>query len=69
MEKVQNMPTAFYESRLLSIKQIQEMMGISRQTLWRLVNSKRDPLPSVMIRGNRKFKLDQVNWWIDSHAA
>lgn len=61
------LPDAFYESRLLSCRQVQDMMGISKGTLFNLLRNKKDPFPSVKIGRNRKFKLDKVLWWIDKH--
>lgn len=59
------MPDAFYESRLLSSRQTQEMLGVSKMTLWRLLQNKKDPIPSVKIGHKRKFKLDKLLWWIE----
>lgn len=64
---VPKMPAAFYESRLLSSRQAAEMLGVSKMTLWRFTQDKKDPIPSVKIGHNRKFKLDKLLWWIEKH--
>lgn len=61
------LPDAFHDSRLLSCRQAQEMLGLSKSSLYRLLLSKKDPIPSVKIGRIRKFKLDKLLWWIEKH--
>ncbi len=61
------LPEAFQQSRLLSCRQAQEMLGISKASLFRLLAIKNDPIPSVKIGRARKFKLDKLLWWIEKH--
>lgn len=62
------LPEAFYNGRLLSTKQAQEMLGVGKVTLFKMLRNKSDPLPSFRVGRLRKFKLDQLLWWIDKHA-
>lgn len=59
------LPAAFYENRMLTFKQTEEMLGVKKAKLFRLLNDKKDPLPSYKIGGSRKFKLDKLIWWIE----
>jgi excisionase family DNA binding protein len=61
------MPDAFQQSRLLSVRQAQEMLGVSKKTIHRLLGNKTDPIPSVKIGHSRKFQLDKLLWWIEKH--
>lgn len=60
-------PDAFQDSRLLSRNQVCDMLGVSIVTLHKLINSRKDPIPTVKIGHMRRFKLDQVIWWIEKH--
>lgn len=60
-------PDAFFDSRLLSRKQVLAMLGISQTTLTRMLNNKRDAIPSIKLGASRKFQLDKVLWWIEKH--
>lgn len=59
------LPAAFHESRMLSRKQVQEMLGIKKAAFFRLLKNKKDPFPRYKIGGRLKFKLDKVIWWIE----
>lgn len=50
---------------MLNVKQVQEMLGVEKAKLYRLLGDKNDPIPSYKIGGSRKFKLDRVIWWIE----
>jgi predicted DNA-binding transcriptional regulator AlpA len=67
MDKQGLLPDVFYQRRLLSSEEVENHMGISRTTLWRLMKRKKNPLPSFKIGRNTKFKLDKVLWWIDNN--
>ena len=58
-------PEAYLDSRLLSTDEAQKLLGISRGTLYALINNKKDPIPTFKIGHFRKFKLDKLLWWID----
>lgn len=69
MADTQTLPAAFYDSRLLTVKQLEEMMGIKKSAIYNLLRNKTDPIPSVKIGKHRRFKLDKVLWWIEKHEA
>jgi len=69
METTKEMPAAYYESRLLTMKQLEEMVGYCRQTITKWAERKKDPLPRVKIGREYRFKLDKVNWWIEKHEV
>lgn len=59
------LPAAFYENRMLTFKQTEEMLGVKKAKLFKLLKDKKNPLPSYKIGGSRKFKLDKLIWWIE----
>jgi excisionase family DNA binding protein len=59
------MPDAYKDSRLLSTEEAQKLLGVSRGTLYALINNKKNPIPTFKIGHFRKFKLDKLLWWID----
>jgi excisionase family DNA binding protein len=68
METAEQLPAAYYDSRMLSTKQAQEMLGVGKVTLFKMIRNKADPLPSYKVGRLRKFKLDALLWWIEKHA-
>lgn len=54
-------------NRLLSAPEVQQILGVGKSTLYGLLRSKKDPIPSIKIGKNRRFKLDKLLWWIDKH--
>ena len=62
------MPAAYYESRLLTMKQLEEMVGYCRQTIMKWTERKKDPLPHIKLTREYRFQLDKVNWWIEKHG-
>jgi excisionase family DNA binding protein len=66
---VSKLPEAFYDNRLLSTAQTQEMLGVSRVTLFKMLHRKNDPLPSYRVGRLRKCKLDELVWWISKHQV
>jgi excisionase family DNA binding protein len=63
------LPKELQHSRLLSTKQAQEMLGVGKVTLFKMLRNKKDPLPSFKIGRLRKFRLDQLTWYIDKHSV
>lgn len=61
------LPDAVHDNRLLSVSDVQEMLAIGKSTLYSLLRSKKDPIPSIKIGKNRRFKLDKLIWWIEKH--
>lgn len=54
-------------NRLLSPSEVQEILGVGKTSLYSLIKSKKDPIPSIKIGKNRRFKLDKLLWWIEKH--
>lgn len=68
MSIVKNAPTVSAETpaafRLLSSREVKAMLGVSRGTFFKFVNSKVDPLPSLRLGRCLKFRMDQILWWL-----
>ena len=56
-------------SELLTAKQAGKYLGMSHATMYRHLNNRKDPLPSFKIGQSRKFRVDQLNWWLEKHSA
>ena len=54
-------------NRLLSTHEAGKILGVSKTALFAYLRSKKDPIPSFKIGKYRRFKLDQLNWWIAKH--
>ncbi len=65
--EVSKFPEAVVGNRLLSAPEVQEILGVGKSTLYALLKSKKDPIPSIKIGKNRRFKLDKLLWWIEKH--
>lgn len=57
------------ESKLLSQDEVCSILKVSRSALYRYMAQKKDPLPSFKFGGRRRFRHDQLMWWIDKHAV
>ena len=74
MEKTEvtanQLPELAAQSRLLSITQVRDLLGVGRTTLWRWMKLP-DPPPSVILSGTkrktRKFPYDKLMWWVENH--
>lgn len=64
---VQKFPESVVGNRLLSPREVQEILGVGKTTLYGLLQSKKDPIPSIKIGNSRRFKLDKLLWWIEKH--
>lgn len=64
---IKQFPVAVTDNRLLSPREVQEILGIGKTGLYGLLKSKKDPLPSIKIGKNRRFNLAKVLWWIEKH--
>lgn len=62
------LPRAAGEVRLLSTKQVQEMLGVGKTTLYHLTFRTKNPLPSLTVGAARKYRLDKVLWWIENRG-
>ena len=50
------------EPWLLRVEDVAELLGVSRSTVYNLINTKE--LPSVMIAGCRRIPEDQLRAWV-----
>jgi prophage regulatory protein len=50
-------------------RQVLEMIGVSRTTLWRMVQAGRFPRPVRITERNCAFLLDNVEAWMKAKAA
>lgn len=59
------------QGRMLTTLQVLKMWPVSRQTLWRISNSKNDAnrLPSYKVAGKRLYKYDELQWYLDKHKT
>lgn len=63
------LPPQAAEVRLLSTKQVQEMLGVGKTTLHHLTFAKKNPLPSLLLGSARKYRIDKVLWWIENRGT
>lgn len=68
-QDVKEFPALVVSNRLLSAPEAQEILGVGKSTLYGLLRSKKDPIPSIKIGKNRRFNLDKLLWWIEKHEA
>lgn len=61
------LPSNAASSRLLSARETQEYLGVSKKKLYEMTFKYKDRLPSFKIGNSRKYRLDQVNFYVDSH--
>ena len=54
--------------RLITIKEVEKLTGLSRVTLWRRSNNNKDPFPQAYRNGTHytRWKLSEILSWIDS---
>lgn len=55
-------------AKLLSEKEVLDILGVSRTTLWREVKRHRFPEP-IWIANRKKWKMETIQQHIDSEAA
>lgn len=63
------LPNVLQDSRMLTIPQVAEWLGVSKYTIFNLMSRKKDPLPSVLFGKSRRFPLDKVRYWIENQSA
>lgn len=51
--------------QLLTVKQVAKLLQMSRTSLNRMI--KRNEIPSLKIRGGRRFHPDKISRWLDRH--
>lgn len=58
------------KTRLLSVRETQELLNVSRTFLDRIVRLKSEnKLPSYKIGRHRKFRYEDIQWWIEKQRA
>ncbi len=62
----QQQPEAAELEKLLTIKDIAEMLQLSTVKIHRLINL--GGLPSIKIDGSRRFKPSDVREWLEQHT-
>ena len=53
------------EKRLLSVKELSEYMGLSRQTIYNRINRGNFPIPHKKVLGLLKWEKQEVNDFLD----
>ncbi len=69
-------PPALDHHRLLTIKQIMNLLNVCKTTFYAIQRSK-DPIPSICLpsvagkakRRNVRFSLNEYLWWIEKHRS
>jgi len=58
----------FEKERLIKIKDVETLTGLSRVTLWRKSNDKKDPFPQAYRDGPNytRWKLSEILKWRES---
>lgn len=59
-------PEVAQAGRLLSLRQVEQYLVVSRSTVFHLIRRKKDPLPTIKIGGQRRIPLDKLVWWVDN---
>ena len=58
----------FFSSRYLNIEQVAEIIGVPKSFIYRrTARSHGDPIPHYRFGGHLRFRLDDVEEWIEPH--
>ena len=58
----------FFSSRFLNIEQVAEIIGVPKSFIYRrTARGHDDPIPHYRLGGHLRFKLDDVEEWIERH--
>jgi excisionase family DNA binding protein len=58
----------FFSSRYINIEQVAEIMGVPKSFIYRrTARGHDDPIPHYRLGGHLRFKLDDVEEWIERH--
>lgn len=58
----------FFSSRYLNIEQVAEIIGVPKSFIYRrTARGHDDPIPHYRLGGHLRFKLDDVEEWIERH--
>ncbi len=63
------LPEAIVTGRLISVKEAMAYLGISRRTLYVMtfLHKADERIPSYKYGKSRKYKFDELNWWLEKH--
>jgi len=53
------------EPKLITVRELSGLLGMSKRTIWRLLSAGQVPQP-VRIGRSTRWRLDEVRRWIDS---
>jgi excisionase family DNA binding protein len=58
----------FFSSRYLNIEQVAEILGVPKSFIYRrTARGHRDPIPHYRLGGHLRFKLDDIEQWMEAH--
>jgi excisionase family DNA binding protein len=58
----------FFSSRYLTIEQVAQIIGVPKSFIYRrTARGHGDPIPHYRLGGHLRFKLDDVEEWIERH--
>ena len=58
----------FFSSRYLNIEQVAEVIGVPKSFIYRrTARGHDDPIPHYRLGGHLRFRLDDVEAWIEKH--
>jgi len=58
----------FFSSRYLNIEQVADIIGVPKSFIYRrTARGHGDPIPHYRLGGHLRFKLDDVEEWIEGH--
>lgn len=66
-EGVAQAPEATTSDELLGIGDVAREFGVNRDTIYRRVRDKSDPLPCFKVFGRLRFRRSEVEAWLERH--
>jgi excisionase family DNA binding protein len=58
----------FFASRYLNIEQVADLLGVPKSFIYRrTARGHGDPIPHYRLGGHLRFKLDDIEEWIEGH--
>ena len=54
--------------RLINIRQVSEIVGLSRSVIYRLIREGKFPPPLKITKYASRWKISEINQWIDSFS-
>ncbi len=60
----------FFSSRYLNIEQVAELLGVPKSFIYRrTARGHDDPIPHYRLGGHLRFKLEDIEEWIERHRS